>query len=70
MQEPRILTLEEYKSIAERPLDQREPLWIEWRDGSGAGWRIPQRAYCQYGIDWRAWTSRPTDVQREAPWNG
>lgn len=59
MQEPRILTLEEYKSIAERPLDQREPLWIEWRDGSGAGWRIPQRAYERYGADWVAWTNNP-----------
>ena len=64
-QEPRVLTLDEYRAIAEKPRSMREPVWIEWRDG-GYGWAIPQRAYELYGVDWLAWTDRPTDEMREA----
>lgn len=68
-QEPRVLSLAEYKAIAEKPRKYRDPVWEEWRYIKG-GWKIPQRAYCGYGTDWRCWTSRPTDAQREAiPWN-
>lgn len=63
--EPRVLTLDEYRAIAEKPRSMREPVWIEWRDG-GYGWAIPQRAYEVYGVDWLAWTDRPTDEMREA----
>lgn len=64
-QEPRVLTLDEYSAIAELPRSMREPVWIEWRDG-GYGWAIPQRDYEVYGVDWRAWTDRPTNEMREA----
>ena len=64
-QEPRVLTLDEYRAIAELPRSERVPVWIEWRD-SGYGWAIPQRAYEGYGVTWRAWTDRMTDEMREA----
>lgn len=67
-QEPRVLTLDEYKAIAESKKDERVPVWEEWRYTKG-GWKIPEKAYCGYGEDWRAWTDRPTEEQREAtPW--
>lgn len=63
---PKLLSLDEYKAIAERPLSQREPIWLEWRNGDGR-WAIPQRAYGGgYGRGWVAWTGKPTDEQMEA----
>lgn len=64
-QAPRLLSLHEYRAIAERPAGERVAVWLEWRDGSGR-WTIPERAYHGYGEDWRCWTDRPTDEQREA----
>ena len=64
-QEPRVLTLDEYKVRALTQRCDKLPVWIEWRDG-GYGWAIPQRAYEGYGTRWRAWTDRTTDAQREA----
>ena len=68
-QELRVMTLDEYRAIAELPRSERVPVWIEWRDG-GYGWAIPQRAYEGYGATWRAWTDGPTDEMSEATaWN-
>ena len=64
-QEPRVLSLEEYKATAEKPLSQRDPVWLQWRHGDSR-WAIPQRAYEGYGQDWIAWTGKPSEGQREA----
>lgn len=64
-QGPRVLSCEEYKAIAERPMEERVPVWLEWRGGSGR-WTIPERAYQGYGVNWRCWTGKPSDAQREA----
>lgn len=67
-QEPRVMTLEEYKALAEKPKEERDPVWEEW-PGLESTWAIPNQAYGGYGTSWRCWTSRPTDEQREAePW--
>lgn len=68
-QEPRVMTPEEYKALAEKPKEERDPVWEEW-PGLESTWEIPNQAYGGYGTSWRCWTSRPTDEQREAiPWN-
>lgn len=68
-QEPRVLTLAEYKALAEKPKEERDPVWEEW-PGLKNTWAIPNQAYGGYGTSWRCWTSRPTDEQREATsWN-
>jgi len=64
-QEPRLMTLEEYRAMAERPLDERDPLWEEWRSVDSR-WVMPAPGYGGYGTSWRCWTSRPTDEQRAA----
>lgn len=64
-QAPRLLSLDEYRDIAERPAEARVPVWLEWRDKPGR-WTIPERAYTGYGTAWRCWTERPTDEQRQA----
>ena len=67
-QEPRVLTLDEYRAIAEKPAEERVPVWLEWRGGSGR-WTIPERAYAVYGESWRCWTGEPSKEQMEAtPW--
>lgn len=63
--EPRVMTLEEYRAIAERPLEERVPVWLEWRGGRGR-WTIPERAYQGYGVNWRCWTSSHDEKTREA----
>ena len=63
--ETRVLSLEEYRAIAERPLEERVPVWLEWRGGSGR-WTIPERAYQGYGVNWRCWTGKPSNEQRRA----
>lgn len=65
MQEQRVMTLDEYKAIAERPVEGRVPVWLEWRGGSGR-WAIPERAYQGYGVNWRCWTGKPGEEEREA----
>lgn len=60
-----LLSLEEYRAIAERPLEERVPVWLEWRGGSGR-WAIPERAYQGYGVNWRCWTWKPSNEQRRA----
>ena len=64
--EPRVLSLEEYMSIADNRRSERVPVWTEWRGGGNRGWAIPQKAYEGYGAIWRAWTDRPTKKQMEA----
>lgn len=67
-QEPRVMTLDEYRTIAEKRAEERVPVWLEWRGGSGR-WTIPERAYAVYGVSWRCWTSRPDEKRRaETPW--
>ena len=69
-QEPKVMTLEEYKALAEKPKEERDPVWEEW-PGLESTWAIPNQAYGGYGTSWRCWTSRPTDEQRKKePWNG
>lgn len=72
-QEPRVLTLDEYKAMAEKPRNEKPPVWEELRDSDSSewGWALPQQAYDGYGIVWRAWTYKPTEEQREAvKWGG
>ena len=64
-QEPRLLTLEEYRARAEMPLDERDPVWEEWRR-LDSRWAMPNPGYAFYGTLWRCWTSRPTEAQRLA----
>lgn len=67
-QEPRVITLEEYKALAEKPKKERDPVWEEWH-GLRSTWTIPNQAYGGYGTSWRCWTSRPDQATREAtPW--
>ena len=63
--ETRVLSLEEYRAIAERPLEERVPVWLEWRGGRGR-WAIPERAYQGYGVNWHCWTGKPSNEQRRA----
>ena len=71
-QEPRVLTLEEYKAEAEKPKHERDPVWEEWIFEEWelkSGWCMPNPAYGGYGRSWRCWTRRPTKEQMEAtPW--
>lgn len=64
-QMPRVMTLKEYRAIAERPVEKRVPVWMEWRGGSGR-WTIPARAYMLYEVTWRCWTGKPSEKEREA----
>ena len=64
-QEPRVLTLDEYKALAEKPKEERDPVWEEWH-GLRSTWAIPNQAYGGYGTSWRCWTSRPTEEQMKA----
>ena len=57
--EPRKLTIDEYRRMAELPRNQRRPVWVEWLDQSSGSWSIPQRGYEGYGVTWRAWTGEP-----------
>lgn len=61
----RLMTLEEYKAMAELPTYERDPVWEEWRS-MDSRWVIPAQGYNGYGTSWRCWTSRPTDEQRAA----
>jgi len=63
--EARLMTLEEYKVLAELPPDERVPVWEEWRRHDSK-WAMPGPAYNGYGMWWRCWTSRPTEAQRAA----
>jgi len=67
----RLMTLEEYRTRAEMPLDKRDPVWEEWRsrdsrESRNSRWTMPNPGYAGYGQSWRCWTSRPTDEQRAA----
>ena len=82
-QEPRVMTLEEVtedcpdvvwfddrhvvRVFAASPKNENYHGWVKfiWRDGCERHDHIDG-----YGKEWRCWTSRPTDAQREAtPWN-
>lgn len=68
-QEPRVMTIEELRGYS-------GPVWVEWRDERYAyenGWEVATftEEYAAddetyNGKDYRYWTSRPTDEQREA----
>jgi hypothetical protein len=69
-QEPRVLTLDE--------ADAAEVVWFEARNHIfiepmlTRGQRLADEAedWFQYGRDWRCWSARPSDKQREeAPWD-
>ena len=65
-QEPRVLTLEEAQHA--------EVVWVEDRETCNIYPCIVKNnmndsKLYKYGIQWRVWSSRPTDEQREAtPW--
>ena len=78
MEKARIITVSEIKS-----LDNGSVVWIDFTDGRllpmiveddcimrwGYLWRICEDAFQGEDYSARAWTSRPTDEQREAtPW--
>lgn len=67
-QEPRVLTLEEFKAyrLGVSP-KERLPLWTEWKKDKR------KNRYTRFGVDtdaygteWRCWSAKPTDEQREA----
>lgn len=83
-QEPRVMTLEELPewdgAFLVESRRKGDMVWASWYaeyelygetvtrmvDIDGA---VNDRAKRMYGSEWRAWTSRPTDEQREAtPW--
>lgn len=67
-QEPRVMALEECK--------MREVVWVEDRETLEVypclvKNNMNDSKIYKYGVQWRCWTSRPTDEQRERePWNG
>ena len=77
-QEPRVMTLDEFQ------VSEDNPKWLETKDGKHARWTLGNAGYNKfydnhmigylpverYGVDWRCWTSEPTEEQREVtPWN-
>jgi hypothetical protein len=71
-QEPRVMTLEEWREWKRKPLSQREPVYYVDNKGLGS-WIAPNDQLfiyatpeLGYGILFVCWTSRPTDEQREA----
>jgi hypothetical protein len=69
-QEPRVLTLDE--------ADAAEVVWFEARNHIFIEPMLTRRKrladeaedWFQYGRDWRCWSTRPSDKQREeAPWD-
>jgi hypothetical protein len=71
-QEPRMMTLEEWREWKRKPLSRRDPVYYVDNKGFGS-WIAPndQLFICAtpelgYGILFVCWTSRPTDEQREA----
>ena len=71
-QEPRVMTLEEYKAWMDIPFCERDPILLEMKSRRGTETWWTNTAECSienYGKTERCWTSRPTDEQREAePW--
>lgn len=72
-QEPRVMTLEELRKYS-------GPVWVEWRDKRyeyDNGWEVATftenyaaEGETYNGKEYRYWTAKPTDEQREAtPWN-
>ena len=70
-QEPRIIAFDELES------DNLEVVWFEAKQSTYIGPMLTRGIdfndsadWFKYGRDWRCWTQRPTDEQREAtPWN-
>ena len=84
-QEPRVMTLEEVISWQKKPIVERDPIYVEYREGKGFGaphWAQDNFGFnvasCRdnyrsgaYGMLIRCWTFRPTDEQRMAvKWDG
>jgi len=74
-QESRVLTVDEVRTWVYMPRIDREPIWVEIKNGVSA-WIVSDEYYDMpidenlssdlYGNIWRCWTSRPTDEQRQA----
>lgn len=79
--EPRVMTLEEAKSLKQDTvvwyehdgINRPRPRIVHYADDrcivftDGGKWQYDADGYSSH---WRCWTSRPTDEQREAiPWN-
>ena len=63
----RVLSVEEYRAIAEQPAEERVPVWLEWLYMKEPGrYTIPERAYSGYGHTWRCWNVKPAEEQRKA----
>lgn len=74
-QEPRVMTLEEVRDSDDWMWIEYLSGYVEWQkqsdtfgyDEDGVMWN-DATFYCNdsYGIEWRCWTSRPTEEQRKA----
>jgi len=84
-QEPRVMTLEDLRAVGDVWQYNTPPylwkevnpnirlttsFWCAWRDVKDMLLGLyPKYTDENYGTEWRCWTSRPTDKQREAtPW--
>jgi len=83
-QEPRVMTLEELIAWQKKPIIERDPIYVEYREGKGFGaphWAQDNFGFnvvsCSdnyrsgvYGMLIRCWTSRPDKkTMEETPWN-
>jgi len=72
-QEPRVMTLEEYKTWIDTPFTERNPVFHEERTKRGTVTSWVNTTVCslrEYGKNDRCWTSRPDEKTREeTPWN-
>jgi hypothetical protein len=72
-QEPRMMTLEEYKAWMDIPFCERNPIFHEMKLRRGPVTWWTNTAECSvenYGKTERCWTSRPDEKRRaETPWN-
>ena len=72
-QEPRVMTLEEYKTWIDTPFTERNPVFHEERTKRGTITSWVNTTVCslrEYGKNDRCWTSRPDEKTREeTPWN-
>jgi len=68
--EPRVMSKEEVDEWNHTKRSVREPVYVEHRySGEVFAYSVGFYGTCDYGITWRCWTARPTDVQKkEAPW--
>lgn len=67
---PRILSIDEFKAMAELPKSERVPVWEEWKSDHGNGrWVMPNEGYGGFGSSWRVWTAKPSkEILEATPW--